>query len=83
MVSRDAFNARKVRRRLCSAGTMGDTLAGLSRTDPAKALVMACFGHLAADGSVEWHMFDNGDIQLRFDTGEVFLLAETAIVRLA
>jgi hypothetical protein len=40
-------------------------------------------GQLVADGFAEWDMFDNGNIQLRFNTGETFLLAETVIVRLA
>ena len=49
---------------------------GLVHADPAKALVMTYFGQLVADGYAEWDMLDNGDIELRFNTGETFLLAE-------
>jgi hypothetical protein len=51
--------------------------------DPAKALVMRYIRRLIANGSAEWTLFDNGDIQLSFNTGETFLLADRAIVRLA
>jgi hypothetical protein len=40
-------------------------------------------GRFVTDGYAEWDVLDNGDIQLRFNTGETFLLAETVIVRLA
>ena len=40
-------------------------------------------GKLVSDGHAEWHTLANGDIQLRFRTGETFLLGETMIVRLA
>jgi len=44
---------------------------------------MKYIGQLVADGLAEWDMLDNGDVQLRFNTGETFLLAETVIIRLA
>ena len=43
---------------------------------------MKWLGRFVADGFAEWEMLDNGDIELRFDTGEIFILAEKAIVRL-
>ncbi len=44
---------------------------------------MNCIGDLVAGGFAEWDRLDDGDIQLRFNTGETFLLSETVIVRLA
>ena len=61
---------------------MPDAIAGLSHADSAKAHVMKYIGQLVADGFAEWEMLDNGDIQLRFHTGETFILKETVIVRL-
>lgn len=49
--------------------------------DPDKARVMAWIGALIRAGHAEWGMLGNGDIELRFMTGEVFHLGETAITR--
>jgi hypothetical protein len=43
---------------------------------------MKFIGQLVIDGFAEWEMLDNGEIELRFDTGETFILGEKAIVRL-
>jgi hypothetical protein len=51
--------------------------------DPAKALVMKHIGRLVAAGHAEWEMHENGSVQLRCRTGEIFLLQETMIVRVA
>jgi hypothetical protein len=51
--------------------------------DPAKALVIAYFRRLVADGYAEWHLHKNGDIELRLLTGEIYLLAKTTIIRIA
>ena len=58
-------------------------VARLSHGDPARTLVMKRFGQLVAGGFARWEMFDEGDIRLRLDTGETFLLAEKAIIRIA
>jgi hypothetical protein len=79
MFSRDGFDAKTRRRR--PRGT--DALAEPFHADPTKALVMDYFKQLVADGFAKWAMLDSGDIQLRFNTGETFLLTETAITRLA
>jgi hypothetical protein len=55
---------------------------GLLPVQHARALVMAEIGRLVADGHAAWDVFDNGDIRLRFHTGETFLLAETVLIRL-
>jgi hypothetical protein len=35
------------------------------------------------DGYAEWTMLDNGDVELRFFSGEVFLLADATMTRVA
>jgi hypothetical protein len=82
MFSLSAFGARTGRRRRCCTKAAPDAIARLYHADPAKALVMKYIGQLVADGFAEWDMLDNGHIQLHFNTGERFLLAETVIVSL-
>jgi hypothetical protein len=79
MASLGDFDAKKSRRRLRTP----DAITPLFNADPAKALVMKYIGQLVADGFAELIMPANGDIQLRFNTGETFLLAETVIIRRA
>jgi len=83
MDPRRVLNARTTREKRCCPEARPDAIAGRFHADPAKLLVMSCVGQLVADGHAEWDMLDNGDIRLRFNTGERFLLAETVIVRLA
>jgi hypothetical protein len=83
MFPRGAFDARTKREKLVGTDPTSDAIAGLIHADPAKALVMTYVGKLVADGYAEWHMLENGDIQLRFHTGETYLLAKTMITRLA
>jgi hypothetical protein len=83
MFSRGGFDARPGRRRTRGSKASAAAIAGLSRADPAKALVMTCICELVADGYAAWDVLDNGDVQVRLDTGETFLLAEAVIVRLA
>lgn len=51
--------------------------------DPDKTIVMDWIGGLITDGHAEWGMLGNGDIELRFMTGEVFHLGETTIMRIS
>jgi len=52
-------------------------------TDRAKALVIAGIGRLVDDGHASWHLSDTGDVELRLVTGEVFLLGNTTMTRIA
>jgi hypothetical protein len=69
-------------RREKSFGTVA-TLGGLDRSheDPAKSLVMRHLCQLVSDGFAEWRTVADNEIELRFVSGEVFLLAETTITR--
>lgn len=57
--------------------------AAPARDNPDKALVMKYIGRLVADGYAEWSLLDNGEVEVRFTSGETYLLAETTILRLA
>jgi hypothetical protein len=76
-------DAETRRRRLCATKTTSDAIAEFVHADPAKALVMTRIGQLVTDGHAQWTMLDDGDIELSFNSGETFLLAERGIVRLA
>jgi hypothetical protein len=58
-----------------------DNIAGRFYGDPAKALVMAHIGQFVRDGHAEWTMLDSGDVELRFCSGEIFLLADATMTR--
>jgi hypothetical protein len=67
--------------RTCGTLAMPDSLTGRFAADPAKALVISHIGQFVSDGYAEWSLLDNGDVELRFLSGEVFLLADTTITR--
>ncbi len=83
MFPRGAVDAKTRREKLCGTDATSDATAGLFRADPAKALVMTYVRRLVVDGYAEWDMLENRDIQLSFQTGEIFLLARTMIIRIA
>jgi hypothetical protein len=43
---------------------------------------MAYFRKLVATGHAAWSTRENGDIELRLRTGEIYLLAKTSVTRL-
>ena len=53
------------------------------RAQDAKSLVMAAIGALVDDGKAEWSGTATGEIELRLLTGEVFLLGDVSVTRLA
>lgn len=83
MFSRGGFDAKASRRKLPGTEEVIDALVALAQDNPDKALVMRYIGQLVADGYAEWAMLDNGEIEVRFTSGETYLLAETTILRLA
>lgn len=83
MFSRGGFDAKASRRKLPGTEEAIDALVALAHDDPDKAFVMKYIGQLVADGYAEWAMLDNGEVEVRFTSGETYLLAETTILRLA
>ena len=73
----------KGRRILDGSDVAGVAIASQIHADPMKTLVMKYIGQLVAAGHAEWEMHENGSVQLRCGTGEIFLLEETMIVRVA
>jgi hypothetical protein len=80
MFPRGGYNAGTSRRRLRGTTTTPDAIARRRHTDPGKALVMKFIAELVVDGFAEWELLGSGEIKLRFDTGEIFILGEKAIV---
>jgi hypothetical protein len=63
--------------------TTGIAVTSPIHPDPMKALVVKYIGQLVAAGQAEWERRENGNVWLRFQTGEIFLLEETTIARVA
>ena len=61
----------------------GVAIASPIHADPMKAPVMKYIGQLVAAGHADWEIRGNGSVQLRCRIGEIFLLEETMIVRVA
>ncbi len=74
-------DARTRRAKTGRTGAAPGNIAGHFHSDPAKALVMTHIGQFVYDGYAEWTMLDNGDVELRFFSGEVFLLADATMTR--
>lgn len=83
MFSRGGFDAKATRRKLPGTEQAVEDLVALAQDNPDKALVMKYIGQLVVDGYAEWEMLDNGEVEVRFTSGETYLLAETTILRLA
>ncbi len=73
---------KKKRERLCATEMTSRRPLPRPRSDSTKALVIKYFEWFAACGLADWDACENGDIHLRFHTGETFRLADTCVVRL-
>ena len=83
MVSRGRYDATAPRRKRPATGKAAKNLVALGRDQPDKALVMKYIGQLVVDGYAKCEMLDNGEVEVRFTSGEVYLLGKTTILRLA
>lgn len=83
MFPTSGLDERTRRERRCGRAVKRDHIASRHYADRDKALVMSHLGQLVADGHAEWTELDNGDIELRFYSGQRFLLASQTITRLA
>lgn len=70
------------RQRLCGMRASPEGAREFTYEDPDKAFVMGCIARAVAEGLAEWDRMPNGDIWVRFISGEVFLLAGSSITRL-
>jgi hypothetical protein len=78
----NGMHVKTRRETTCGTAATPDNIEGRFFADPAKALVMSYIGRLVSDGHAEWSLLDNGDVELRFFTGAVFLLADASITRI-
>jgi len=83
MFSRGGFDAKATRRKLPGTEQVVEDLVARAEDDPDKALVMKYIGQLVIDGYAEWEMLDNGEVEVRFTSGETYLLGESTILRMA
>jgi hypothetical protein len=74
-------DARTRRAKTDRTGAAPDNISGRVYGDSAKALVMAHIRRFVHDGYAEWTMLDSGDVELRFCSGEIFLLADATMTR--
>lgn len=51
--------------------------------EDSKSLVLAAIGELVDGGKAEWSRTATGEIELRLLSGEVFLLREVSVTRIA
>lgn len=65
------------------AETCNDGLALHASRDPAKALVMSTIAELVNRGCAQWSTLESGDVELRLPGGEVFVLGDQAVTRIA
>ena len=76
-------NGKIARNEACGTPASVDDVAARLGDDPAKPLVMMYLSQFVNDGYAEWHARDDGDLELRFATGEIFLMTDTTMTRLA
>ncbi|ESY90754.1 hypothetical protein ACVWWD_005272 [Mesorhizobium sp. URHB0026] len=70
--------------RSSTAGANGQVANGAAVSlEDAKALVLAAIGELVEDGKAEWRRMATGEFELRLISGEVFLLGEIGVTRVA
>lgn len=82
MFSRGGFNTRTSRRIPGTEEAIG-ALVSLAKGNPDKVLVMGYIGQLVAGGFAAWELLESGEVEVRFTSGETYLLAEATILRLA
>ncbi|NIJ64242.1 hypothetical protein FHR20_001173 [Sphingomonas leidyi] len=72
-----------IRSRLCATPASLGVVVELLQGDPVKALVVGYFARFVAEGTAAWDVLGNGDIEIRFCTGETYVLAEAGVLRLS
>lgn len=75
-----AYRARMTRRKPRTGAGPARQVTNARRD---KALVMGCVAEFVRRDRASWRVLESGDIELSFNTGEMFLLAENVVVRVA
>lgn len=79
----DGLDAKARPEKSCGTAALPNGSSVRFRHDPAKSLVMTHLGQLVRDGFAEWLSLENDEVGLRFVSGEIFLLAEKTVTRIA
>lgn len=64
-------------------GQIRGSAVGDQRAENAKSFVMTAIGELVDGGTAEWTLTATGEIELRLLNGEVFVLGEVSVTRVA
>lgn len=83
MSSQGRFDLKANRRKLPRTVWTIKVLVGLAQNNPDKELVMKYIGQLMVAGHVEVELLDNGEVEVRFASGETYILAEATILRVS
>lgn len=81
MSSADRRRPGETRKEIRDATAGADQLAERRYSDIAKALVMGQVAQFVGAGLAQWNELNNGDIEVRFMSGELFHFGKTSIVR--
>lgn len=81
MSSADRRRSGETRKEIGDAMASADQLAERRYSDIAKALVMGQVAQFVRVGLAQWHELNNGDIEVRFMSGELFHFGKTSIAR--
>lgn len=83
MLSRGGFNAKAPRRKIRGTKNAVAPFVAFGQDQSDKVLVMAYISQVVVDGHAEWELLDNGEVEIRFTTGEIYLFSKNTILRLA
>jgi hypothetical protein len=75
--------ARRFGHQICASPPRYCGAGWRNYADPDKARVMGWIDGLVPAGHAEWGVLGNGDVELRFMTGEVFRFSEELVIRVA
>ena len=82
MSSADRLRSVEARRKIRDAMASADRLAKRRCSDIAKALVMGQVVQFVRVGLAQWNELSDGDIEVRFMSGELFHFGKMSIVRI-
>jgi len=82
MASKDQPNCKRRRDARVRANVLRDKSIQTRAANTSMVMVVAHLAQLVRAGRAEWRASDTGGTEVRFDTGEVFLLGATAVTRL-
>lgn len=83
MFSQSGYDANAKRRKSVEARRAFDDLVAFAGVDPEKKLVLNHIAQIVAAGYAEFTVETRGEIEVRFTSGDIYLLGQASILRLA